>query len=186
MDPAGNSVYIALLRGINVGGKNRLPMKELVAMFEDAGCGDVRTYIQSGNVIFRSAPALAEDIPSLIGDAMSSRFGFRVPIVTRTARELGEVACSNPFIEAGIEADKLHVVFLADRPDVSRIAALDPNRSPGDEFAALGSEIYLHCPDGLARTKLTNSYFDSMLTTASTMRNWRTVVKLLELAGASG
>ena len=87
---------------------------------------------------------------------------------------------------AGAETDKLHVVFLADLPDGAHVEALDPNRSPSDEFAVLGREIYLHCPNGLARTKLTNNYFDSRLSTTSTMRNWRTVLKLLELSAAAG
>ena len=181
-----SSVNIALLRGINVGGKNRLPMKDLVTMFVDAGCDDVRTYIQSGNVLFRSKPALVEGIPSLVSSAIMSRFGYRVPIITRTATELGEIVRANPFVEVGADAGKLHVVFLADQPDAASAETLDPDRSPGDEFAAIGSDVYLHCPDGFARTRLTNSYFDSRLSTTSTTRNWRTVVKLLELAQTTG
>lgn len=177
---------VALLRGINVGGKNRLPMKELAAIFEESGCNDVRTYIQSGNVVFRADPTATEDIRSLISASILSRFGFQVPVVTRTDRELEEVVERNPFLHAGAEADKLHVAFLAEQPDDAQVDALDPNRSPGDEFAVLGREVYLHCPNGLARTKLTNSYFDTTLSTTSTMRNWKTVLKLLELATGAG
>ena len=179
-------VNVALLRGINVGGKNRLPMKELAAMFVDVGCEDVRTYIQSGNVLFRTEPTLGKDIPSLISASILSRFGYRVPVVTRTAQELQEIVQSNPFVETSAEADKLHVVFLAELPDGGHVETLDPNRSPADEFAVLGREVYLYCPNGLARSKLTNSYFDSRLSTTSTMRNWRTVLKLLELATGGG
>ena len=177
---------VALLRGINVGGKNKLPMKDLAAMFRDAGCDDVQTYIQSGNVLFRAEPALAEDIPSLISTSILSRFGYRVPVVTRTARELQEIVQANPLAEAGAEAGKLLVLFLADLPDPAHVEALDPNRSPGDEFVVLGREVFLHCPNGVARSKLTNSYFDSSLSTTGTARNWRTVRKLLELATAVG
>ena len=179
-------VNIALLRGINVGGKNRMPMKELAAMFVDAGCKDVRTYIQSGNVVFRTGSTGEEDISSVISASILSRFGYRIPIITRTAREFLEIVQANPFVEAGAEADKLHVMFLAELPDGAQVEALDPNRSPGDEFAVLGREIYLHCPNGVARTKLTNSYFDSRLSTTSTTRNWRTVLRLLELATGAG
>lgn len=179
-------INVALLRGINVGGKNKLAMKELAAMFVDAGCDDVRTYIQSGNVLFRAEPTLGEDIPSLISASILSRFGYQIPVVTRTARELQEIVQANPFMEAGAEADKLHVVFLAGLPDVAHVDALDPNRSPADEFAVLGREVYLYCPNGLARTKLTNSYFDSRLSTISTMRNWKTVLRLLELSTGVG
>ena len=172
---------VAFLRGINVGGKNKLPMNDLAAMFQKAGCDDVRTYIQSGNVLFRANLALAENIPSLISTLILSDFGHRIPVVTRTARELQEVVNANPFAGAGIEADKLHVLFLANAPDHAHVETLDPNRSPGDEFAVMGREVFLHCPNGIARSKLTNSYFDSTLSTTSTARNWRTVRKLLEM-----
>lgn len=177
---------VALLRGINVGGKNKLPMKDLAAMFREAGCDDVRTYIQSGNVLFRADPVLAENIPSLIRASILSSYGYRIPVVTRTAGELQDVVKANPFADTGAEADRLLVLFLADLPDPAQVEALDPNRSPGDEFAVVGREVYLHCPNGVARSKLTTSYFDSKLSTISTARNWRTVGKLLELATAAG
>ena len=176
---------VALLRGINVGGKNKLPMADLVAIFREAGCDDVRTYIQSGNVVFRAGPALVGDIPSLISTSIMDQFGYRIPLVTRTASEFQRIVQANPFAEIGAEANKLHVLFLADLPDRARVEALDPNRSPGDEFAVLGREIYLHCPNGVARTKLTNAYFDSGLSTTSTSRNWRTVGKLLEMVNTT-
>ncbi len=179
-------VNIALLRGINVGGKNRLPMKDLAAMFVDAGCDDVRTYIQSGNVVFGADQTLAEDIPSRIGASIRDRFGYEVPVVIRRAPDLEAIVEANPFLEAGAETDRLHVVFLADAPHAEHVEALDPDRSPPDEYAVRGSEIYLHCPNGLARSKLTNAYFDSRLLTVSTMRNWKTVRKLLELAADIG
>ena len=178
-------VTIALLRGINVGGKNRLPMKELAALFVDAGCEDVRTYIQSGNVVFRTGSTEGEDISTVISASILSRLGYQIPVITRTAREFQEIVQANPFVEAGAEADKLHFMFLAELPDSANVEALDTDRSPGDEFAVLGREIYLHCPNGVARSKLTNSYFDSRLSTTSTTRNWRTTLKLLELAAGA-
>ena len=183
---SATGVIVALLRGINVGGKNRMPMKELAALFVDAGCDDVRTYIQSGNVVFRTGPPAGEEISAIISASILSRFGYRVPVITRTAREFQGIVRANPFVEAGAEADKLHVMFLAELPDGAQVEALDPDRSPGDEFAVLGCEVYLHCPNGVARTKLTNSYFDSRLSTTSTTRNWRTVQRLLELATGAG
>jgi uncharacterized protein (DUF1697 family) len=178
------SVYVALLRGINVGGKNKLPMKDLLSIFVAAGCIDVQSYIQSGNVIFRATPTLAPRVPDLVANAVSERFGLRVPVLVRTADELGRVARGNPFLRAGADEVTLHVAFLADRPPAARVAALDANRSPPDEFTVRGREIYLRCPNGLARTKLTNDYFDSKLATTSTVRNWRTVLKLVDLSGA--
>ena len=183
---SGTGVNVALLRGINVGGKNRLPMKELVALFVDAGCEDVRTYIQSGNVVFRTGPAGGAEIASVISASILNHFGYRIPVITRTARDFQEIVQANPFLGAGAETDKLHVMFLAELPDSAQVDALDPDRSPGDEFAVMGREIYLHCPNGVARSKLTNSYFDSRLSTTSTTRNWRTVQRLLELATGAG
>ena len=179
-------VNIALLRGINVGGKNKLPMKDLAAMFREAGCEDVRTYIQSGNVIFRAVPALAKGIPSLISQSIMDRFGYSVPVVVRTARDLQQIVEGNPFAQVEFEANKLLVLFLADVPDSALVESLDPDRSPGDEFAVVGREVFVHYPNGVARSKLTNAYFDSKLSTTSTGRNWRTVSKLLEMATAAG
>ena len=155
-------------------------------MFVDAGGDDVRTYIQSGNVVFRTGSTGEEEISSIISASILRRFELSNSRITRTAQELQEIVQANPFVEAGAEADKLHVFFLADLPDGAQVETLDPDRSPGDEFAVLGREIYLHCPNGVARSKLTNSYFDSRLSTTSTTRNWRTVLRLLELATGAG
>jgi uncharacterized protein (DUF1697 family) len=173
--------YVALLRGINVGGKNVLPMKDLAALFADAGCAGVKTYIQSGNVVFRAGPSLARRVPKVIADAISARFGIDAAVVTRTAEELRAIAEANPFLRDGADVATLHVAFLADAPEAARVAALDPDRSPPDVFVVLGREIYLRCPNGFGPSKLTNAWFDSKLATTSTVRNWRTVLKLVDL-----
>ena len=174
--------YVALLRGVNVGGKNMLPMKDLTCLFEDAGCAGVRTYIQSGNVIFSGSQAKAEKLPGRIAKAIEDRFGYRTPVVLRRAEELGETIRNNPFLHAGAAENFLHVMFLASEPDPGAIAALDPDRSPPDAFVVREREIYLLCPNRTGSTKLTNAWFDSRLSTISTGRNWRTVLKLYELA----
>lgn len=173
--------YIALLRAINVGGKNKLPMRDLTAMLAKAGCADVQTYIQSGNAVFSSPPELAKRIPELISEAIVKKFGFRVPVVLRSGKEIQAIVEHNPFLQSVKDTKTLHVGFLADQPAASRIAALDPQRSPGDSFKVLGREIYLCLPNGFGRSKLTNAYFDSGLATLSTFRNWRTVLTLLEM-----
>lgn len=178
------TAYVALLRGVNVGGKNKLPMRDLTAMFVKAGCQDVRTYIQSGNAVFSSQPELAKKVPHLISEAIAKKFGFRAPVVLRTAKDLQGVVDGNPFLKPAADPKALFVGFLADRPDPRRVAALDPKRSPGDSFEVLGREIYFCLPNGFARTKLTNAYFDSGLATISTFRNWRTVLTLLEMVQA--
>ncbi len=173
---------VALLRGINVGGKAKLPMKDLVAIFQAAGATAVSTYIQSGNVLFEAAH------PAKIVEAVTAEINrlYQYPgrIVLRTAAELRAAYKHNPF--AGAPLETLHVYFLADLPAKASIAALDFNRSPGDSFIVKGREVFLHLPGGMARTKLTNVYFDRQLATVSTARNWNTVGKLIELMTADG
>lgn len=174
--------YVALLRGINVGGHNKIPMKELVVAFGKAGCRDVETYIQSGNVAFDSAHA-AGTLPAVLAKAIAKAFDLDIPVIVRSAAELAAAVRANPYLRRGDE-DALHVLFMADRPAPRAVATLDPARSAPDEFAVIGREIYLYTPNGLARTKLSNVYFDKQLSTITTARNWRTVNKLLELSSA--
>lgn len=173
--------YLALLRGVNVGGKNKLPMKDLAAMFVAAGCRDVRTLIQSGNVVFNAQPRIVLRLADVIATQITETFGYRTPVVLRTAEQLAHVITINPFLEAAASEDALHVLFLKDSPSQDRIDRLDLNRSLPDTFRVEGPHVFLHCPNGVARSKLTNDYFDTKLATTSTARNWRTVNKLVEL-----
>jgi uncharacterized protein (DUF1697 family) len=176
--------FVALLRGINVGGKNMLPMKDLIAMFEKAGCSDVKNYIQSGNIVFNGDPKIAENIADVIAKEIDRKFKIRVPVIVRSAKEIHAVATSNPFLKMGVDENRLHVVFLKDRPSKQQAQILDPNRSPGDSFVVSGGEIFLSITSA-AKTKLTNAYLDSKLATISTGRNWRTVLKLVAMCEAS-
>jgi uncharacterized protein (DUF1697 family) len=172
------SSHLALLRGINVGGKNKLPMKDLAGMFEDAGCTNVHTFIQSGNVTFTATSSVSKGLGDVVASKIAEQFGYKVRVILRTAQQLRQVVSNNPFPQG---EENLHVMFLADRPTPTKIAALDPNRSAPDAFIVRGGEIYLHLPNGVADSKLTNAWFDSKLGTVSTGRNWRTVTKLLEI-----
>lgn len=178
-----SGTFIALLRGINVGGKNPLPMKELAVIFEEHGASQVRTYIQSGNVVFRAAASKAARLPRLASAAIEARFGHRPPIVLRTSEELIAALAGNPFASVGADEKALHLAFLEAAPSAERVAALDPKRSPGDTFAVHGKHVYLHLPNGVGRTKLTNAYLDTKLGTTSTVRNWRTVRELAAMCG---
>jgi uncharacterized protein (DUF1697 family) len=179
------ATHVALLRGINVGGKNPLPMKELAAEFVAAGCEDARTFIQSGNVIFSAPPGKDEDqLAHLLGARLAERFSYTAPLALRATEELRAAIANNPYLAMGAPEETLHVMFLTATPDAARVEKLDPNRSPGDTFVVLGREIYLRLPNGMARTKLTNAYFDTKLGVTSTARNWRTTTKLLELMEA--
>ena len=177
--------YVALLRGINVGGKAKLPMKELAAIFKAAGASAVETYIQSGNVLFEAAQS--EACVATVKAEIARVYGYPGRIVLRTAEELLKAFRDNPFVDSagptGDQTDALHVYFLVDWPEQTAVAGLDQERSPGDSFVVKGREVYLHLPQGMARTKLTNAYFDAKLKTVSTARNWKTVSKLVEMCG---
>jgi uncharacterized protein (DUF1697 family) len=167
---------VALLRGINVGGKNILPMKSLAEIFRNAGAEDIKTYIQSGNVLFRAAHP--DKIAAKVSAQILTDFSLKVPVITRSAAEIAAATTANPFLQSGIDPSLLHVVFLAGQPSPEQIAKLDPTRSSPDEFALIGRDLYLHLPNGAALTKLTTTYFDATLKTTGTQRNWRTVLTL--------
>jgi uncharacterized protein (DUF1697 family) len=156
-------------------------MLVLVRMLEDAGCTDVRTYIQSGNAVFEADARCAAGLAAELTKAIAKKLDLRIPVILRSATELQAVARRHPFLQTAKSTDFLHVIFLADRPTAARVAALDPNRSPPDTFQVQGREIYVHCPQGAGRTKLTNAWFDTTLATVSTMRNWKTVLALADM-----
>jgi len=172
--------HLALLRGINVGGKNILPMKDLADLFADAGCSQVKTYIQSGNVLLTATEEVAAELPAVIQNKIAEQFGLRVPVITRSRADMERVVAGNPMLKDG-PLEELHAIFLADQPTEAQIKSLDPNRSPPDAYIVSGREIYLRFPNGTARSKFTNAYFDSKLKTVSTVRNWRTVTTLVEM-----
>jgi uncharacterized protein (DUF1697 family) len=175
------SLHVALMRGINVTGKNKLAMRDLAAIFEAAGCADVRTYIQSGNVVYRTGAANAKRVPALVTAAIARDFGYRVPVVARTAAEFAAALTANPFLKRSTDPTTLYVAFLAAVPTPAQAAALDPERSPADRFALVGRDLYVYLPNGVAGSKLTNDYLDRRLGTVSTVRNWNTVGKIAAL-----
>lgn len=177
-----SDTYVALLRGINVGGRNLLPMDELARFFEHAGCASVKTYIQSGNAVFAAAPAIALKARESVAAAVSARMGTDIPVVLRSVADLARVVEENPFLAESQDPRVLHVGFLSDRPSPDRAASLDPGRSPPDEFVVRGREIYLCLPNGMSGTRFTASYVERVLATSATFRNWRTVVNLLSMA----
>ena len=170
--------HVVLLRGINVGGKNRLAMSDLTRLCVALGGQNVRTYIQSGNVALDVPPAVALTLAQDLQAALARELALQVPVVVRKTADLTAVLAANPWPERDVAL--LSVAFLADTPTPAQVAALDPDRSPPDAFHVQGREVYLHTPNGLARTKLTNAWFDARLRTISTVRNWRTVETLAD------
>jgi len=176
-------LHVALLRGVNVGGANKLAMSDLRSIFESAGCESVETIIQSGNVVFEAPEAIARNLAPVIEAQIQLRFGIAAPVILRSGAALRGIVQSNPFLRAGADPERLHLMCLSSRPSPHDVASLDPLRSPPDEFIVRDKEIYLRLPNGVARSKLTNAYFDKALRTIATARNWRTIVRLCEAAG---
>lgn len=175
--------YVALIRGINLGSQKRVAMVDLRALFEDVGAKDVATYVQSGNVVFKSADG-AKKLSRAIERRIRRDLGLDVTVVVLTRPQLTKVLGSNPFAKAKKEPAKLHVTFLAGKPTRAKVGKLDPERGQPDEFRLVGQQIYLHCPKGYGRSKLKNAYFEKELGVAATTRNWKTVTKLGELTKA--
>ena len=172
-----------MLRGINLGGRRRVAMDDLRTLVRGLGADDVRTYVQSGNVVFRSRKA-SSTLVREVEESIRRSLGPDVAVVLRTKEELAEVVGGNPFLGSGIDAAKLHVTFLAEVPDADRVSELGEQRVGSDEFRAVGREIYLHCPNGYGRTKLSNARLERQLAVAATTRNWKTVTALADLASA--
>lgn len=173
--------YIALLRGINVGGRTKIAMADLRALFAELGHEDVKTYIQSGNVVFKTSQgraAVAKELESRIAKDL----GVTCSVLLRTKAGLARVLKGNPFLGPETDESKLHVTFLAEKPAAEKVTALDPRYGAPDELAVVGSEGYVHAPGGYGRTKLNNTYIEKRLGVAATTRNWRTVNTLHEMA----
>lgn len=175
--------YVALLRGLNVGGHNRITMKNLITVFEGVGCKQLETFIQSGNVLFDASASLIRRVPALVAEKLQEDFEVKSPVILRDEQEFKGVLKNNPFLRRGDDVATLHVGFLADKPEPARVKLLDPKRSPPDEFEVKGREVYFHFPNGLGRSKLTNLWFDKELATLSTVRNWNTVLELSKRLG---
>jgi uncharacterized protein (DUF1697 family) len=172
--------YAALLRGINLGARNKIAMADLRDVFGAIGAEDVTTYVQSGNVVFRSPTRSAAKLERAIEERIKADLGLEVAVLVRTAPQLGALVAGNPFDDPAT----VHVTFLAQKPAAARVRRLDPARSPGDDFRVAGREVYLNCPNGYGPSKFSNAYFEKQLGVAATTRNWRTVTKLAELASS--
>ena len=174
---------IALFRGINVGGRHMLPMKDLRALLEKAGCTQVRTYIQSGNAVFCSPTAGAAFSQRLAG-LIEKSHGFAPRILLLSRAELERAAAANPFPAAAENPKSVHLFFLAERPRKPDLAGLEACRARSEVFALDKTVFYLHTPEGFGTSKLAERA-ERLLGVAATARNWRTVTTLLEMARES-
>jgi uncharacterized protein (DUF1697 family) len=178
--------YVAMLRGINVSGSKPLKMEALRASFEALGFTNVRTYVQSGNVVFAAKERTAAPLPGKIAARIKRDFGYDVPVLVLAGAELARVVEENPFLsKKGVDPTKLHVTFLAGAPGAAGLKKMEGVTSGRDEFRCLGTSIYLVCPDGYGNTKLHNNAFERALGVGATTRNWKTVSTLAAMAAES-
>ena len=173
--------HIGLLRGINVGGRTKIGMAQLRELLEQLGFEQVRTHLQSGNIVF-TADSSPENSASVIESGIAERFGSAIPLLIRTRDELARIIDDNPLRDIATDRAKLLVLFLSAEPARQRIEATEPSDFYPDVFELGAREIYLWHPNGVRATKLSQVFWEKQLGLTTTARNWNTVTKLLALA----
>jgi uncharacterized protein (DUF1697 family) len=175
--------YISILRGINVSGQKKIKMADLKQLYEELKFKDVITYIQSGNVIFKTDKKLTDtELTKRIEKKIFEKYQFEVTVIIRTIKEMEKVQKSNPFLKLkGIDTERLYVTFLDEIPMKENIERINQVDFSPEKFIITGREVYLHCPNGYGRTKLNNNFFENKLKITATTRNWNTVNKLVEM-----
>lgn len=174
------ATYLALLRGINVGPTTAIAMEGLRKLFEALGHEDVRTHLRTGNVVF-SAGGRAASLAAEIEKRVAEDLGVPSTVMVLTAAQLKKIVDANPLAGGSRDAAKLHVTFLSEAPERDRVCRLDRLPAGGEEFAVVGSAVYLHCPDGYGRTRLSNVNVERALGVRATTRTWRVVNTLLDM-----
>lgn len=183
------TAYLALLRGINVGPTTQVAMVALRQLVERLGLGDVRTHLRTGNVIFTGPadPAEAAELAARLQLRVAEDLGVPAKVLVRSAAELAAVVAGNPLSTSSHDPSRLHVTFLDAAPARSRVAELDGLPAEGEEFAVAGREVYLYCPHGYGRTRLSNANLEKRLGAVATTRSWKVTTTLhTMLTGRSG
>ncbi|MEX1137606.1 MAG: DUF1697 domain-containing protein [Balneolales bacterium] len=179
------NTYVALFRGINVGGNNILPMKELRGLLENLGLQNISTYIQSGNVVFQTKEDDVSKISEMISGKIEEKFNFRPWVLLLKQSELEDAITSNPFPEAEADPSRLHLNFLASEPENPDMKKLDDIKKESENFKLTNSIFYLNAPEGIGRSKLAASA-EKLLGVPLTSRNWRTVQKIMAIINKNG
>lgn len=176
--------YISVLRGINVSGQKKIKMADLKDLYQCLGFEAVSTYIQSGNVIFQSSNSDKNHLKISIEKAIEEKYNFHVPVMIRSEQELREIADACPYEEAGIEENgtKILLTFLASSPSTENQETLKKYVKSPEKMTIRGSEVYLYCPNGYGKSKLSNTFLENKLGMSATTRNWKSVKKLCELS----
>lgn len=178
------TTYISILRGINVSGQKLIRMADLEKLYEGLGFSNILSYIQSGNVIFRTGLSVTvKELSVKIEEAIQQKYGFYVPVIIRTLEEMKEAIGSNPFLKGpGHPTEKLYITFLEDKPQLANIEKINHFDFLPDKFVIIEREVFLDCAGGYGTTRLSNTFFENKLKVKATTRNWNTVNKLVELA----
>lgn len=175
--------YIAFLRGINVSGKHKIPMAELRELCDSISLKEVKTYIQSGNIVFKSELQNTSELESLISKAILNRFGFKVPVIVKTTSQLRDILNNNSFeSEDEIIRKQIYFVLLIDIPKIGELTEFKAESYNNEEFSISKNCIYLKCKAGYGKAKLNNNLIERKLKVLATTRNYRTMYKLLELS----
>lgn len=175
--------YIAILRGINVGGHRKILMKDLRDLFQKMKFKNVLTYIQSGNVIFEFDDNISiPDIENQITNSIKTKYGFDVPVIVRKSNDLVEILNANPFIKSDdFDIDRLALTFLGETPDKHKVNLVEEIDFSPDKFIIIGNNAFVYCSGKYSDSKITNQFFENKLKIKATTRNWKTVKKLCEL-----
>jgi uncharacterized protein (DUF1697 family) len=175
-------IYVSMLRGINVGGHKTIKMDQLRASFEALGFEQVQTYIQSGNVVFKTVKTSTSGLSKRIEERILADFGFSASVISRTSIEMEEAIADNPFLnKPGIDSEKLHVMFLSEAPEPAAMKKLADLMAAPDLCCGLGKEIHFYLPNGVSKSVLMKTPVDRILAVVTTMRNWKTVNTLHQM-----
>ena len=179
------NTFISLLRGINVSGKNSIKMDALKNSFEQLGFQNVKTYIQSGNIIFSHKKEDPQKLATRIKAQIQNDFSLDVPVQVFNSDKLKQIVSANPFAkDSSKDSSFMHVTLLDTAPEKVDLTAIESKKADGEEIIISGDVVYLYCPSGYGRTKLNNNFLENKLKVSATTRNWKTTLKLLELATA--
>jgi uncharacterized protein (DUF1697 family) len=177
--------FVALLRGINVSGQKKIRMAELRECLEGAGLSAVETYLQSGNVVFESGQRRTDPLAEQMSAAIADSFGFGVPVLVRTARDLKRVADTNPFVaRQKLDPSQQYVTFLEKMPTARALRELVVPARASEQFLPGKQELFVFCPNGYGRAVLNNGFFEQRLKTVASTRNWKTVCALAQMSAA--
>ena len=175
--------YISILRGINVGGNRTIRMEDIREWYTGLGFKDVQSYIQSGNLVFTSDKQETAELESIISRSILNHSQLEVPVVVLGLDQLKLVVASNPFLlQPAISQEGMHVTFLSAKPSQEGLARIMEMNHLPDQFLPVDKYVFLHCPNGYGKTRLTNNFFESKLNVTATTRNWRTLNELIRLA----